>query len=107
MIPARLGRLGRLEKPPPVVVTRTDLPAKSLVALLMPTGWALTAEGERELARLLEGAVAPDGAGTALRRRGSSCWVLVLTSDAALIVASLRDLAAEFMVKIVPPERGG
>jgi hypothetical protein len=111
-VPARLGMCGRPDRRrPPPVLTRTDLPAKSLVCLLLPVGWTLTPAGEAELDRLVRGAVSPDSAGRSLGRRGCNVWLVVLTADVELVMAALRDLALEYMVRIseryCPPSVNG
>jgi len=104
MSPARLGRLGRPDRRrPPVVVGRVDLAPRSQVYMLCPAGWRLSAEGQRQLDLVIGGAASPDGPGAAVGRRGSSCWLLVLTFDAPVVVAALKDIAAEFLERIVPP----
>jgi hypothetical protein len=98
---------GRPEQPPPPVVGRLDLPARSEVYLLVPAGWRLSDEGLRQLDVIVRAAHVPDGPGRSMGQRGSSVWMIVATVDAQMVVASLRDLAAEYLEKITPPERGG
>jgi hypothetical protein len=80
------------------VVTANALEPLSLVCLLTPAGWTFSAEGKRQV-RLLVRIVRVEQPGTrSYRCRGDSFWVTVLSRDAPLIVALLKDLSREFLV---------
>jgi hypothetical protein len=71
--------------------------------LLLPCGWVLSAEGRRELDRVVRAAVAPEAGLRSMSRRGDNVWFLTLTSDAELVVAAIKDIAKEHMQRLTPP----
>lgn len=88
--------------PPPPVIGSAPVADSVQIYLLIPRGWRLSAEGERQLQRICLAV----GQGEGWRSTVQGGWFWCSPQDAELLRRTLKDLAEEFLEPVAIDHRG-